>query len=62
MIICEQVYNDYENIVEWNHSWNIAYDNDKPIGWCSVAPRGPGVGKFDAKRIDDKPVWSIVFL
>jgi GNAT superfamily N-acetyltransferase len=41
----------------------LAYLDGKPIGWCSVAPRE----KFSSlersrvlKRIDDKPVWSIV--
>jgi GNAT superfamily N-acetyltransferase len=41
----------------------LAYLKDKPIAWCSVAPRE----KFSSlersrvlKRIDDKPVWSIV--
>ena len=41
----------------------LAYLEDKPAGWCSVAPRE----KFSSlersrvlKRIDDKPVWSIV--
>ncbi len=41
----------------------IAYHNNQPVGWCSVAPRE----QFSAlersrilKRIDDQPVWSIV--
>ena len=41
----------------------LAYLDDKPVGWCSVAPRE----KFTSlersrvlKRIDDKLVWSIV--
>ncbi|MCI0453415.1 MAG: GNAT family N-acetyltransferase [Candidatus Dadabacteria bacterium] len=41
----------------------LAYADGKPVGWCSVAPRE----KFSSlersrvlKRIDDKPVWSIV--
>lgn len=43
----------------------LAYMGDKAVGWCSVAPRE----KFGSlnrspvlKRIDDKPVWSIVCL
>lgn len=41
----------------------IAYYNNRPVGWCSVSPRE----RFSAlersrilKRIDEKPVWSIV--
>ena len=41
----------------------LAYENDKPIAWCSVAPRE----QFSVlsrsrilKPIDEKPVWSIV--
>jgi GNAT superfamily N-acetyltransferase len=43
----------------------IAYDGDKPIGWCSVAPRERFprlVRSRTLKPIDDKPVWSIVCL
>ena len=41
----------------------LAYDKDKPIGWCSVAPREdfPVLENSRVmKRIDDKPVWSVV--
>jgi GNAT superfamily N-acetyltransferase len=41
----------------------LAYDNDKPIGWCSVAPREdfPVLENSRVmKRIDNKPVWSVV--
>src|SRR5712692_126417 len=41
----------------------LAFANGQPIAWCSVAPRED----FSAlersttlKRVDDKPVWSIV--
>jgi len=41
----------------------LAYSDNKPIAWCSVAPRE----KYHSlersrvlKRIDDKPVWSVV--
>lgn len=41
----------------------LAYIREKPVGWCSVAPRE----KFGAlersrilKRVDEQPVWSIV--
>ena len=41
----------------------LAYDNDNPVGWCSVAPREdfPVLENSRVlKRIDDKPVWSVV--
>ncbi|MBV6421550.1 MAG: hypothetical protein DAHOPDDO_02825 [Ignavibacteriaceae bacterium] len=41
----------------------IAYDNNKPVGWCSVAPREDFPVLENSrllKRIDEKPVWSIV--
>jgi len=40
----------------------IAYIDNQPVGWCSVAPRE----QFSAldrsrifKRVDEKPVWSV---
>lgn len=41
----------------------LAYFNSEPIGWCSVAPREnfPVLENSRVlKRIDDKPVWSVV--
>jgi len=41
----------------------LAYRHEKPIGWCSVAPREdfPVIGRSPTlKPIDDQPVWSIV--
>lgn len=41
----------------------IAYANDQPIAWCSVAPREtyPVLERSRTlKRVDDKPVWSVV--
>jgi len=41
----------------------LAYDNDKPVGWCSVAPREDFPVLENSRvlqRIDDKPVWSVV--
>ena len=41
----------------------LAYDDEKPIGWCSIAPREdfPVLENSKVlKRIDDKPVWSVV--
>ena len=43
----------------------LAYDNNVPIGWCSVAPRDkfPRLeGSKILKRVDNQPVWSIVCL
>jgi GNAT superfamily N-acetyltransferase len=41
----------------------LAYDGDRPVGWCSVAPREQ-FGALERspvlKRLDDRPVWSIV--
>jgi len=41
----------------------IAYSNDEPVAWCSVAPREdfPVLDRSHVlKRVDDQPVWSIV--
>jgi GNAT superfamily N-acetyltransferase len=41
----------------------LAYDNDVPVGWCSVAPREDFPVLENSRvlqRIDDKPVWSVV--
>ena len=43
----------------------IAYVGSNPIAWCSVAPREAFPRMENAptlKRIDDKPVWSVVCL
>jgi GNAT superfamily N-acetyltransferase len=41
----------------------IAYRDEKPVGWCGVAPREQ-FGSLERspvlKRLDDRPVWSIV--
>jgi GNAT superfamily N-acetyltransferase len=41
----------------------IAYHNNEPVGWCSVAPREE-FSRLDNSRIlkpvDEKPVWSVV--
>jgi GNAT superfamily N-acetyltransferase len=40
----------------------LAYDGDKPIGWCSVAPREDFVGLERSRvlrPIDAQPVWSV---
>jgi GNAT superfamily N-acetyltransferase len=41
----------------------LAYLHERPIGWCSVAPREefPVLDRSRTlKRVDDRPVWSIV--
>ena len=41
----------------------IAYVDDQPAGWCSVAPRQafPRLENSRvARRVDDEPVWSVV--
>jgi len=41
----------------------LAYDRDKPVGWCAIEPR-EAYSRLERsrtlKRIDDKPVWSLV--
>lgn len=41
----------------------LAYNNNQPVGWCSVAPREDFPVLENSRvlsRIDDKPVWSVV--
>jgi len=41
----------------------IAYADEKPIAWCSIAPRErfPVLERSRIlKRVDDRPVWSVV--
>jgi len=43
----------------------LAYDGDRPIGWCSLGPREEFVRLATArslKPVDDRPTWSIVCL
>lgn len=43
----------------------LAYSGERPVGWCSVAPRSsyPSLLRSRAlKPADDKPAWSIVCL
>jgi len=40
----------------------LAYLDEKPVGWCSVAPRENyyGLERYRAlARIDDQPVWAV---
>ena len=43
----------------------LAYEGDEAVGWCSVGPRET-YGSLERspvlKRIDDRPVWSLVCL
>jgi len=41
----------------------LAYYQEEPVGWCSVAPREafPVLDRSPVlKRVDDQPVWSVV--
>lgn len=41
----------------------LAYSGGEPVGWCSVAPRDSYASLNRSrvlKRLDDRPVWSIV--
>lgn len=41
----------------------LAYDEDRPIGWCSIAPRSSYAALGRSRTmppIDDEPVWSVV--
>jgi GNAT superfamily N-acetyltransferase len=41
----------------------LAFDKGEPVAWCSVAPRevyGSLERSRTLKRVDDKPVWSVV--
>ncbi len=43
----------------------LAYAGEKPVAWCSVGPREtfPALERSRVlKRIDDKPIWSVVCL
>jgi GNAT superfamily N-acetyltransferase len=43
----------------------LAYDGEKPAGWCAVAPREayPGLDRARTlKRLDAEPVWSVTCL
>jgi len=41
----------------------LAYEEGKPVGWCSIGPREDYLALENSrllKRLDAKPVWSIV--
>ena len=39
----------------------IAYADGKPVGWCAIEPKSayPSLERSKAKRVDDKPCWSV---
>lgn len=50
-------------IVDEREPGVLAYDGDRPVGWCAVAPREEfgRLGRSPAlKPVDDEPVWSVV--
>lgn len=50
-------------VIDGEPSGILAYDNELPVGWCSVAPRQSytALERYRAlPRIDDEPVWSVV--
>lgn len=51
-------------LVKANHITGIlAYQSGEPVGWCSIAPRVeyPVLDRSPSlKRIDDRPVWSLM--
>lgn len=53
-----------KNIVESGEvSGILAYAEGEPVGWCAIAPREsypPLERSRTLKRVDDKPVWSVV--
>ena len=53
----------YARVLEEEAIGILAYDNDRPVGWCSVGPRESyaALERFRAlARVDDVAVWSIV--
>jgi GNAT superfamily N-acetyltransferase len=41
----------------------LAYEQDEPVGWCSIAPRSVYAGLERYRKLpplDDSPVWSVV--
>lgn len=58
--------NMMKSLVEQNEKVGIlAYFEEKPIGWCAVAPRDKYIRLEKSrilKRIDNEPVWSITCL
>lgn len=56
---------DFKEIVNEDRQPGIlAYINEQPVGWCSIAPRTEFRERINHshvfKPIDDKPVWSIL--
>ncbi len=41
----------------------LAFEGDKPVGWCSIAPRSEFASLARSRilqPVDDQPVWSVV--
>ena len=53
----------YARVLEEEATGVLAYDDDQPIGWCSVGPRESydALERYRAlPRLDDAAVWSVV--
>lgn len=53
----------YARVLEEEATGVLAYDDDRPIGWCSVGPRESyaALERYRAlPRLDDAAVWSVV--
>ena len=53
----------FARVIDGEASGILAYDNELPVGWCSVAPRQSysALERYRAlPRIDSEPVWSVV--
>jgi GNAT superfamily N-acetyltransferase len=39
----------------------LAYDADKPVGWCAVQPKEAyaSLARSRTKTVDDRPAWSV---
>ena len=39
----------------------LAYDGDRPVGWCAVEPKSayPSLLRSKAKTVDDQACWSV---
>lgn len=53
----------YARVLEREAVGVLAYDNDNPVGWCSVGPRKTyaALERYRAlPRLDVEPAWSVV--
>ena len=59
----ERAHALYARVFDGEATGVLAYDNVRPVGWCSVGPRESyaALERYRAlPRFDDAPVWSIV--